>query len=80
MHDAIAMRMDEYYPTIFPAKYVRKRTPECEKNALNMLKAYKDYNQISASLYHQAKAEIENAPHDDAISNIMTKVRKKAKW
>lgn len=80
MNHTIAMRVDEYYPAIFPAKYIRKRTTECECNALSMLKAYRDFNQISGEIYAQAEREIKSAPHDDAISNIMTKVRKKAKW
>ena len=76
---AIAMRVEEYCP-IFPAKYIRSRTSEHESYALDMLKAYRDFKQISDELYVQAEREIKAAPHDDAISDIMTKVRKKAKW
>ena len=80
MNHTIAMQVGEYYPTIFPAKYVRKRTKDYEANAIEVLNAYKDDELISDEVYEQAKREIESAPHDDAISNIMTKVRKKAKW
>lgn len=80
MNHTIAMRVGEYYPAIFPAKYVRKRTADYEANAIEVLNAYKDDNLISEEVYEQAEREIKLAPHDDAISNIMTKVRKKAKW
>ena len=80
MNDAIAMRMDEYYPTIFPKVYERKLTAEHKGYALDTLYDYNYNEMITDEMYEQAKTEIENAQHDDEISNIMTKVRKKANW
>ena len=70
----------EYYMYICPPEFKRKRTKECERDALNMLKSYKRNGMISQSQYEVARERIETAPHDDAISNIMTRVRHKIKW
>lgn len=79
MSRAVAMKSQEYY-TIFPSVFQRTRTKECERDALDMLAAYRDFNKISHAEYDQAKREIITAPHDDAVSNIMTKLRKRINW
>lgn len=74
---AIAARVEEYF-VICPKE--RHVSAECRNNAKGMLKAYLDYNMISKADYESALMEIKSAPHDDAISNIMTKVRNRARW
>ena len=77
---SIAMRQEEYFPILCPTEFHRKKTAECKRDALGMLKAYHKNSMISDADYNDTKKEIEAAPHDDAISNIMTKVRKRARW
>lgn len=77
--DVIAVKPNEYY-CLCPPVFKRKRTEGCIRDALDMLESYMDFRMIDEKDYKEAKREIQKAPHDDAISNIMTKVRKKAKW
>lgn len=76
MNNAVAMSTQDYYP-IFPTVFKRTRTKECEDDALDMLEAYRDFYHISQEEYDQTKREIISAPHNDAISNIMTHLRKR---
>ena len=73
----LAMTIGEYRPTVYRVEYKRTRTSDCEKSAIDVLKSYKYYRQISKDEFEMLKAEIQAAPHDDAISNIMTKLRKR---
>ena len=77
---AIAKSTNEYFTYICPPVFQRKRTKECEKDALDMLKAYRDYNKISKEDYHALRREIQKADHDDKISDIMCKLRHKIRW
>lgn len=77
---AIAGKPSEYFAYISTPGFQRKRTYDGERNALDMLKAYKDFNKISKEQYQEIKKEIKNAPHDDAISDIMCKLRHKIRW
>ena len=77
---AIAGKPGEYFAYISPPIFQRKRTAECERDALDMLEAYRDFNKISEELYQIKESEILAAPHDDAISDIMCKIRHKIKW
>ncbi len=80
MGNAVAMQSTEFFPMLCAREFKRSRSRDCEKDALDMLASYKKYNQISLEDYEATKREIKAAPHDDAISNIMTKVRKRIKW
>lgn len=75
----IAARVEEFFP-VCPKDFKRSKSAECKRYATEMLDVYLDNNMISEAVYDAALNAIENAPHDDAISNIMTKVRKRAKW
>lgn len=77
---AIAKSTNEYFSYICSPVFQRKRTYECERDALDMLKAYRDYNKISKEQYQEIKREIQKADYDDKISNIMCKLRHKIKW
>ena len=73
----IAMKSNEYFPTLASSCYVRGKTKDYVKNALATLSDYKRYGQISVEEYAKCKSEITSAPHDDAIADIMTRLRKK---
>ena len=77
---AIAGRPEEYFAYIHTPVFQRKRTAECEKDALDMLEAYRDFNKISEEQYCIAESKILEAPHDDAISDIMCRLRHKINW
>lgn len=77
---AIAKTTDEYFTCIYPPVFQRKLSTECKHNALGMLKAYKDGSKISEEQYRITESKILEAPHDDAISDIMCKLRHKIKW
>ena len=77
---AIAGKPNEYFSYICPPVFKRKRTADGERNALDMLKAYRDFNKISKERYLEIKSEIKKAPDDDTISNIMTRIRHSIKW
>ena len=79
MGHAIAYNFGNFIP-LCPKEFKRNRTVECERYALDMLAAYKDFGRISYAEYRQKEKEIKSAPHDDAISNIMTRLRKKIAW
>ena len=68
------------YAFTCPPIFQRKRTYECECDALNMLEAYRDFNKITSEEYKIARNEIIVAPHDDAISDILCKIRHRVKW
>lgn len=74
---AIAMKSNEYFPTLVSSCYMRGKTKDYEKNALTTLDDYKRYGQISAEEHAKCRKEILSAPHDDAIADIMTNLRKK---
>lgn len=75
----IAAKVERFFP-VCPKELKRYVTAECRNNAKGMLDAYLKYNMISKVDYDSTLKEIKNAPHDDAISDIMAKVRKRAKW
>lgn len=77
---AIAKSTNDYFSYICPPIFQRKRTYECERDALDMLEAYRDFNKISEEQYKITESKILEAPHDDAISDIMCKLRHKIKW
>ena len=71
----IAMRPSEYRPTAYKVERKRTRTSDCEKSAIDVLKSYKYYRQITKDEFARIQAEIQAAPHDDAIANIMSRLR-----
>lgn len=77
---AIAKSTNEYFTYICPPIFQKKRTKECEKDAIDMLKVYRDFNRISKEQFQEIKREIKNADSDDKISNIMCKLRHKIDW
>ena len=77
---AIERQTNEYFSYICSPIFQRKRTAECEKDAMDMLEAYLDFRKITKEEFNIAKHEIQVAPHDDAISDIMCKIRHKIKW
>ena len=76
----IAKQMGGFYGGLCPKMFQRKRTQECENDALDMLEAYLDFSKITQEQYKIARNDILIAPHDDAISDIMTRIRHKIKW
>ena len=78
--NVIARQTGEFYSLFTTPTFVRKRTLECENYAIDTLDAYLKYDFITPEEYRIAKNEILVAPHDDAISNIMTKIRHKIDW
>ena len=71
----LAMKVGEYRPTTYRVEYKRTRTSDCEKSAIDVLKSYKYYRQITKDEFERIKADIKAAPHDDAIANIMSRLR-----
>lgn len=77
---AIAKSTNEYFTYICPPVFQRKKTAECERDALDMLEAYRDFNKISNEQFKEIKREIKKADNDDKISDIMCKLRHRIKW
>lgn len=77
MSHAIAERPKEFYPYLVAPTFKRAKTPNYETNALATLKDYRRYAQITEDEYKDLKKEIKAAPHDDAVANIMSKLRRK---
>lgn len=77
MGTTVAKQPSDYYFYLATPVFKRTRTPNCETNALATLKDYRRYAQITEDEFKALKKEIKAAPHDDAISNIMTKLRKR---
>lgn len=71
---------NEFYIYINTPVFQRKRTSACEKDALDMLKVYKKFKKVSEAEYETTRESILNAPHDDAISNIMCRLRHRINW
>ena len=67
----------DYYAYLCVPEFKRNRTSTCEENALNVLKDYAHWGQITKEDYNNLKKEIKSAPHNDAISDIMTRLRKR---
>ena len=80
MNNAIAQTVSEYYPIFSNKKIVRKRTTDYVNDALDMLDAYLEDKLISLETYSNATREINDAPHDDAIADIVMNIRRKIKW
>ena len=76
---AVVIKKD-YQGTICSPVFKRKRTSDCEKDAIDMLKVYRDFNKISKEMFQEIKKEIQKADSDDKISNIMCKLRHKINW
>ena len=77
MNGAIANHPMEFYPYLKPPVFKRTRTKACETDAISVICAYKRYGQITEDECKALTKEIKTAPHDDAISNIMTRLRKR---
>jgi hypothetical protein len=77
MNGAIAKNPNNYFSYLATPTIKRSRTTAYKSQALDVLKSYKYYGQISDEEFKTVKKEIKAAPHDDAISSIMTKLRKR---
>jgi hypothetical protein len=77
MNGVIAKQTNDFFACLSTPVFERKKTSSCVSNALSTLKDYKYYRQIKEDEYKQLKKEIKSAPNDDAVSNIMTKLRKR---
>lgn len=77
MNGAIAKNPNNYFSYLATPTIKRNRTTAYKSQALDALQSYKYYRQITEEEYKQIKKEIQAAPHDDAISSIMTKLRKR---
>ena len=75
MNRAVAKKPNGYYSYLIPPKVKRIRTSAYVSNAIETLEAYRQYGQISESEFESVRREITAAPHDDAISVIMCKLR-----
>ena len=64
-----------YSVILCPLKYKRKLSESYIAQAIDVLRSYRQYNQITQDEYSSLAKQIKNAPHDDAISNIMTRLR-----
>lgn len=71
-----ACKPNEFFLLLGAREFKRTKSKECVNNALHVIKDYKYWGQITQIEYERIKSEIKSAPHDDAISDIMTKVRK----
>lgn len=78
--NVIARQTGEFYSLFSTPSFIRKRTLECANYAFDTLDSYLENNLITPEQHCIAKNEILVAPHDDAISNIMTKIRHKIDW
>ena len=76
----IAKRTGDYYAFVCPPIFQRKRTAECENDALDMLEAYRDFRKITEEEFRITKNQIMVADCDDKISDIMCKIRHRIKW
>jgi hypothetical protein len=70
-----AKNINDYYAYLIPQPVKRNRTAAYVSNASETLKSYRRYGQNSESEFKSITREIEAAPHDDAISGIMCKLR-----
>ena len=77
---AIKRKGSDYFPYLCPPAPQRKRTADCEKDALDMLEVYRDFKKITVEEFQTVKSEIKNAKSDDAISGIMCRIRHRVKW
>jgi hypothetical protein len=77
MSTTVAKHPDSYCSFLVAPTFKRTRTPNCETNAIATLKDYRRYAQITEDEFKALKKEIKAAPHDDAIANIMCKLRKR---
>lgn len=77
MNGAIAKNPNNYFSYLATPVIKRSKSSAYKSQALDALKSYRYYRQISEDEYKQLKKEIQAAPHDDAISSIMTKLRKR---
>ena len=70
-----AKNINDYYAYLIPPPVKRNLTAAYVSNARETLKSYRRYGQISENEFKDIRREIETAPHDDAISGIMCKLR-----
>lgn len=75
MNGALAKNSNGYYAYLIPPPIKKVRTAAYVSNAMETLESYRRYSQISESEFKVIQREIEAAPHDDAISGIMCKLR-----
>ena len=75
MNRVKAKKPNDYYAYLIPPPVKRTKTSAYASNASETLKSYRRYGQISESEFKSITREIEAAPHDDAISGIMCKLR-----
>lgn len=66
-----------YSAILCPSECKRKLSAFYVLEAIEVLRSYRSYNQISQEEYNSLAKEIKSAPHDDAIANIMTHLRKR---
>lgn len=72
-----ACKPNEFFLLLGAREFKRTKTKECVNNALNVVKDYMYWGQITQREYERIKSEIKSAPYDDAISDIMTNLRKR---
>lgn len=79
MNGLIQKHSNSYYPMLTsPPPVVRtKRTCAYISNALDTLKAYHDYRQITEEEYLSIKKQIKASKNDDVVSGIMCRLRKR---
>lgn len=72
--------MKTYYcaPKPSPPIFIRTKTPNNVANAEQTIKDYYHWGLITLDDKEEALIKIEEAKNDDAVSNIMTKMRHKA--
>lgn len=77
-----AMSLFETDYTLIPNMvcFKRKRTVSYVNDCLLTIKDYKRHGMISTETFESAKTEIKTAPHDDAIADIMMRVRREINW
>lgn len=77
MNGVIAKQPSNFFVCLSTPVFERKKTASCVANALDTLGDYKYYRQVTEEEYKKLRKEIKSAPHDDAIADIMCKLRKR---
>lgn len=73
--------LDTDYPLVpNMITFEREKTKAYVSDCLRTIKDYKRHGMISAELYENTKKEIKAAPHDDALADIMMRVRRNINW
>ena len=78
MNYTIPQNVADYIPCFSTSSVPkRNRTLAYEAEALGVLKDYRHWSKISNTEYENLKKQIKAAPHNDAISSIMSRLRRK---